>query len=99
MAKKVIYLVDYAKDGIDRHCMYEMLRTGIKDSDIVNMLHFMVGKNSRLDGVVEFQTDMMLKEFEQIYETEEIKKIPFRVLHMNMDTVNMIRKAEGLPTV
>ena len=99
MANKFIYLIDYAKDGIDRHYMYEMIRTGVTDSDVVNMLHFMVGKDSRLDCVFEFQTDMSLEEFRQIYETEEVRQIPFRVLHMNMDTVNQIREAVGLKTI
>lgn len=97
MINRVIYLVDYEKDGIDRHYIYDMLKTGgVTDNDIVNLLHFYVGKDSRLDSVIEFSTNMPIDEFRKIYNTAEVHKIPYRVLYFNMETAKNIRKDKGL---
>ena len=97
MINRVIYLVDYAKDGIDRHYIYDMLKTGgVTDNDIVNLLHFYVGKDSRLDSVIEFSTNIPIDEFRKIYNTAEVHKIPYRVLYFNMETAKQIIKDKRL---
>ena len=62
------------------------------DSEVVQMLHFYVGKNNRLSSVVEFTTDMTLSEFDAICDTPGIFTIPHRALYVDMDEVRRVRE-------
>ena len=88
-----LYLVDYEENGRDKHQAIE--RMGIScptDSEIVQMIHFYVGKKNRLSSVAEFTTDLSLGEFDRVCDMPEILTIPHRVLYVDMEEIERVKE-------
>ena len=96
MFTRNLYLVDYKEKDRFQHQLLECLRwDNYTDDDVVSSLHDVIGKENRLDAVIEFRTDMLLDDFAIIYEdvAELVKQnIETRLLYFNQDTIENVRK-------
>ncbi len=91
--KRKLYLVDYEENGQDKHKAIELTGIGcLTDSEIVQFIHFYIGKSSRLSSVVEFETDLLLHEFDRECDMPSVMNIPHRVLYVDMEEMNEIRR-------
>lgn len=92
--KRKLYLVDYEENGRDKNRTIELMGTDcLTDSEVVQMLHFYVGKKNRLSSVAEFITDLSLSDFYRICDMPEILTIPHRALYVDMEEMKRVREA------
>lgn len=96
--KRKLYLVDYEEDGQDKYRPLELTGTGcLTDSEIVQLLHFYIGKGNRLSSVAEFETDMPLHEFAVACSLPVVLTIPHRMLYADMEELEEVRRIrEGM---
>ncbi len=91
--KRKLYLVDYEENGQDKHKPIELTGIGcLTDSETVQFIYFCIGKNNRLSSVAEFETDLSLHEFDHACELPSVINIPHRMLYVDMDEINEIRR-------
>lgn len=91
--KRKLYLVDYEENGQDKYKPMELTGVGcLTDSEIVQLIHFYIGRNNRLSSVAEFETDLSLHELDRACELPSVINIPHRVLYVDMEEMNEIRR-------
>ena len=92
-----LYLVDYKEDGWDKHRAIEGTSTGcLSDREIIQMIHFYIGKRNRISLVVEFSTDLSLYQFDHVCDTPEIFTIPHRILYADTEELARNREVVGV---
>lgn len=89
-----LYSVDYIDNGIDKHRSFECndVNGVVTDSEIIALLHYYIGLNKKLSCVVEVATDMTLEEFNHVYNTPDVLKLPHRILYADMEEVRRINE-------
>lgn len=91
--KRKLYLVDYEENGQDKHKPIELRETGcLTDNEVVQLIHFYIGKNNRLSSVAEFETDLSLQEFDNICSLPVVLTIPNRMLYADMKELEEVRR-------
>lgn len=93
MSGRKLYVVDYKENGQDKHQVIEGECVGcLTDKEVVQMLHFYIGKCNRLTMVAEFTTDLSLDQFNQVCDMPIIFMIPHRVLYVDMEEAAEVKE-------